>query len=77
MFFRTVMLGHSAYDWNTMPILRLYAGTFTCLLESKTVWSVNVMLPTSGVSRPASPRDAIQRRVGLAESVTGSNVRHI
>ena len=23
MFLRTVMCGHSAYDWNTMPMLRL------------------------------------------------------
>ena len=29
MFFRTVMCGQSAYDWKTMPRLRLFGGTLT------------------------------------------------
>ena len=36
MFLRTVMCGQSAYDWKTMPMLRLFGGTLTPRAASKT-----------------------------------------
>src|SRR6266545_3131046 len=53
------MCGHSAYDWKTMPMLRLLGGTSTCLAASKTVWSPNAIEPASAVSRPAMQRSVV------------------
>src|SRR6478672_12313711 len=58
MFLRTVMCGHSAYDWNTIPISRLLGGMLVRLSASKTVRSPNAIEPFSPVSSPA-----MQRRV--------------
>src|SRR4051812_39931754 len=59
MFLRTVMCGHSAYDWKTMPMFRLFGGTFVRLVASKTVRSPNAIDPSSAVSRPAMQRSVV------------------
>src|SRR5215216_3619419 len=58
MFLRTVMCGQSAYDWKTIPMLRLFGGTLTPFDASKTCRSPKEIAPSSAVSRPA-----MQRRV--------------
>src|SRR3954453_7736202 len=59
MFLRTVMCGHSAYDWKTMPMFRLFGGTFVRFVASKTVRSPNAIDPSSAVSRPAMQRSVV------------------
>ena len=62
MFLRTVMCGHSAYDWNTMPMLRLSGGRLTCRAASNTV---AVAERDRARARRLQPGEAAQRR-GLA-----------
>src|SRR5437763_13193374 len=59
MFFLTVMCGHSAYDWKTMPIRRLSGGTLTRLSESNTVVLPIEMRPSPGRSSPATQRRVV------------------
>src|SRR5206468_2309085 len=59
MFLRTVMCGHSAYDWNTIPTLRLSGGMFTRLAASNAVVSPKAIRPALGVSSPARQRSTV------------------
>ncbi len=59
MFLRTFMCGHSAYDWKTMPMLRLFGGRLSRLAASNTSVSPNVIRPWSGRSSPARQRNAV------------------
>lgn len=53
MFSATVMLGNSAYDWNTMPMLRWLVGVWVTSLPS------NLMVPPEGLSNPANMRKIV------------------
>jgi hypothetical protein len=53
------MCGQSAYDWNTMPTLRLFGGTLTRREASKTVRSPKAIEPSLAVSRPAMQRSVV------------------
>src|SRR4051812_9810173 len=59
MFFRTVMCGHSAYDWKTMPMFRLFGGTLIPCTAWNTVRSPNEIEPSSALSRPATHRSVV------------------
>ncbi len=62
MFLRTVMWGHSEYDWNTMPMLRLSGGRLVRVDASNTV---AVAEADPALAGRLQARDAAQRR-GLA-----------
>src|SRR5215216_4720205 len=49
----TVMCGHTAYDWKTIPRLRCSAGTSIRRSASKNVSAPIAMRPSSGVWKPA------------------------
>ena len=51
MLSKTVMWGHIAYDWKTIPTFRFSGGTFVSC--EKTVASSIDITPLSGFSRPA------------------------
>src|SRR5882724_1933770 len=70
MFLRTVMCGQSAYDWKTMPMLRLLGGTLTWRSASKTVRSLNAIAPVSADSRPAMQRSVVVLPQPLGPSKT-------
>src|SRR6266508_3794521 len=59
MFLRTVMCGQSAYDWNTMPMLRLSGGRLSLDVESNTLRPPNELHPELGVSKPARHRSVV------------------
>ena len=83
MFLRTVMCGHNAYDWKTIPMLRLSGDRFTRRLASNTAVSPNEMRPALGVSSPARQRsvviDSLRRRLTVEVLVEtfNANVRHV
>src|SRR5215218_4228194 len=49
----TVMCGHTAYDWKTMPRLRCSAATSTRRSASKNVSAPTAILPSFGDWKPA------------------------
>ena len=57
MFLRTVILGYSAYSWNTMAILRSWGGmkvvSFPFSFTAVIIWSPKRISPLAGCSRPA------------------------
>src|SRR6476659_5101057 len=59
MFLRTVMCGHRAYDWNTMPMFRLSGDRLTRRSASNTVVVPNSTRPAFGVSSPARHRNVV------------------
>src|SRR5215217_4686490 len=70
MFLRTVMCGHSAYDWNTMPMLRLSGGRLIFCARSNARWSPNEIIPSSAVSSPARQRSVVVLPQPLGPSST-------
>ena len=70
MFLRTVMCGHSAYDWKTMPMLRLSGERLIRAARSKTVSPPNEIVPAVGSSRPARQRSVVVLPQPLGPSST-------
>src|ERR1700730_2761665 len=64
------MWGHTAYDWKTMPRLRRFGATNTCLGTEATTRPRKVISPASGRSSPATSR----RVVVLPQPLGPSNV---
>src|SRR6266542_3508789 len=53
------MCGQIAYDWNTMPSPRSFAGTRVRFADEKNTWPPTEISPASGVSRPATQRSVV------------------
>ncbi len=70
MFLRTVMCGHRAYDWNTMPMLRLSGDRFSLEELSNTCSPPNVSTPSLAVSSPARQRNVVVLPQPLGPSST-------
>ena len=59
MFRATVMCGHTAYDWNTMPMPRRSGGTATPAAVSLSARPARSMRPALGISSPAIMRSVV------------------
>ena len=59
MFRATVMCGHTAYDWNTMPMPRRSGGTAMPAAVSFSVRPASSMRPAVGSSSPAIIRSVV------------------
>src|ERR1051325_4069015 len=53
------MCGHTAYDWNTMPMLRARGGTCTPRSGAATSSPPIEIMPAVGCSRPAMQRNVV------------------
>ena len=59
MLSNTVMCGHTAKDWKTMPMLRASGGVNFSARASTMVLPLRMMRPWSGYSRPATMRSVV------------------
>src|SRR6266404_7152344 len=53
------MCGQIAYDWNTIPRPRWFAGTRVFVSDEKSTRPATEIVPLSGVSRPAIERSVV------------------